>query len=88
MRCDVVLLEDGSEMGVCCVSNALSLRRNQEGFARICGEEVITCLQDGGEVAAACETNRERAMNEVEIFLGRVGIVGRLQTDVEEADTV
>lgn len=88
LRVDVVFLEDLREMFVRRTTDALALQRDQERFARMRGEEVVARLEYGREVFWARETDGKGAVHEVEVFLGWVGGVGGLESDVEEADAV
>ena len=91
LRCvgaDVVLFEELGEMLVGGAAYAFSFQAEEDCFAGVGGEEGIACLEDGGEVLWACETDGEGAVDEVQILLGRVGGVHGLHPNVKEANPV
>jgi hypothetical protein len=77
-----------SEMMVCGAADTFALQGHEDCFVGVLGQEIVACLEDGGKVFRAGETDGEGAMYKVQILLGHVGCVSGLQAYVEEADTV
>ena len=83
-----MLLEYLGEMFVRGAAYAFALQRDEDRFAGVGREEVVAYLQDRAKVLRASETDWEGAMYEVEVFLGSVGGVNGLESDVKEANAV
>lgn len=83
-----MFLEEGGEVLVRGAAYAFALEGQQDGFAGVLLEECVACLQEGRKVLWSSEADGKCAMDEIQVFLGKVGSVHRLDADVEKPDAV